>query len=320
MERMFMRNAKPAPSPAVVPPRSTRVRQPVPAGPSAQVQRRGTDEISAANVLAAARGAGPSRPPDTTYFQPRFGQGAGGARVNTDMRTAGPVEAAEYDQRFGRGIEDPLHQPMLDEFRRQQGQPPGGIDEQGFQVGPSDAEIKYRPQPIAVLNGPFHAPIDEPATVGMEIAITVQMSGGDAAELASVQDSEQVGDSFDHTGSFAGMAPRGTTQSGFMSARNIPNDRHGSSRAFMIDRADNFGGGGSYAKHQLDIYTHARRGVVSPIVIPNSGYRVTRTIIADAGGRLRFRVDKVPEACTVNGFTTTAGPSPAQHDEVVLRP
>jgi hypothetical protein len=224
----------------------------------------------------------------------------------------------DFDQRPG--AEDPVHQPLLDQFRREQGQPPGGIDEFGQQVGPSDATIKYRPQPIAVLNGPFHAPIAEPDTVGMEIAITVRMSGGDAGDLASAQDSEQVSLSFDHTGSFAGTPARPTSQSGFMSAANIPNDRHGSSRAEMIGIADAGGGAGSYAKHQLDIYTHARYGIINPIVIPNSGYRLTRSIVAGAGTELRFRVDKQPEACTVNGFTTDAGSSPAQSDEVQLRP
>src|SRR5262249_61642805 len=96
--------------------------------------------------------------------------------------TSAPRDQA-IDARPG---EDPIHQPLIDQFRRQQGQPPGGIDPLGFPVGPSDAVIKYRPQPIGVLNGPFHAPIDEPDIAGMEIAVAVRMSGGDASDLASV--------------------------------------------------------------------------------------------------------------------------------------
>ena len=42
-----------------------------------------------------------------------------------------------------RPIEDPIHQPLIEDFRRRHGLPPGGRDEQGRQVGPSDAEIKY---------------------------------------------------------------------------------------------------------------------------------------------------------------------------------
>lgn len=38
---------------------------------------------------------------------------------------------------------DPIHQPLIDQYRKEQGLPPGGVDESGQQVGPSDAEIKY---------------------------------------------------------------------------------------------------------------------------------------------------------------------------------
>lgn len=38
---------------------------------------------------------------------------------------------------------DPIHRPMLEEYRRSAGLPPGGIDERGQRVGPSDAQLKY---------------------------------------------------------------------------------------------------------------------------------------------------------------------------------
>jgi hypothetical protein len=40
-------------------------------------------------------------------------------------------------------IDDPIHQPIIENFRREQGLPLSGVDEFGQQVGPSDAEIKY---------------------------------------------------------------------------------------------------------------------------------------------------------------------------------
>jgi hypothetical protein len=43
---------------------------------------------------------------------------------------------------FG-GEQDPLHAPLLNEYRRSTGQPRGGVDESGTRVGPSDAELKY---------------------------------------------------------------------------------------------------------------------------------------------------------------------------------
>jgi len=269
------------------------------------------------------------QPPDAAtraLMEPRFGHDFSQVRAHTDMRGRGPAEedgallndidhraevtmsrrVGEHDNRFGPGVEDPVHQPMIDEFRRHQGQPPGGADAEGNQIGPTDAEIKYRPQPIGVTNGPFHAPINTPTGAGMEIQIAVQMSGSNA-ELPFVQDSEVVGTSFNHAGSCTTLAPFTSNNSNFMSAFNIPNDRHQSSRAMIIDRADNHGGSGSYARNQLDIYNHARYGIFNPLAIPNSGYRITRSIIAGPGTRLVFRVDKTPEACTVRGFSTTLG-------------
>ncbi len=267
--------------------------------------------------------AGPKLGHDFSQIRVHRQSGASRATPPSLMSNSRGILPAEADGGFVAGNrrpgEDPVHQGFLDTFRRQQGQPPGGVDAQGNQVGPSDGEIKYRPQPIAVLNGPFHAPIDEPLVIGMEIQITVQSSSGDNADMASVQDSEQVSPSLDHTGSFAGLPPIIGNVSGFMAAVGIPNDRHRVGRAHFTDRADNHGGTGSISFQQLDIYTHPRYAIFNPLVIPNSGYRITQTITAGPGTQLRLRTDKAPEACTVNGFTTTAGPSPAQHDEVLVR-
>lgn len=40
--------------------------------------------------------------------------------------------------------DDPIHRPIIDSFRREQGLPEGGRDESGDQVGPTDAQIKYQ--------------------------------------------------------------------------------------------------------------------------------------------------------------------------------
>jgi hypothetical protein len=39
--------------------------------------------------------------------------------------------------------EEDFHKPMIEEYRRENGLPPGGVDEFGKRVGPSDGEIKY---------------------------------------------------------------------------------------------------------------------------------------------------------------------------------
>lgn len=52
--------------------------------------------------------------------------------------------------------EDELHKPMLEQYRRDAGLPPGGIDEFGQRVGPSDAEIKYGMLPsMAATSVPY---------------------------------------------------------------------------------------------------------------------------------------------------------------------
>ena len=176
------------------------------------------------------------------------------------------------------------------------------------------------PLPINVRNGPFHAPIDEPARAGMEIAITISSSTGVDADMATILDSEQVSLSFNHTGSFAGLPPFPSNNSGFMPGFPIPNDRHTSSRSMIIDRADNHGGNGGFNRHQLDIFMAPACGVPAPQAIPDSGYLIKRIITVGPGTQISFRVEKSPAACSVNGFSTTAGPSPTQGDDVIVRP
>ncbi len=175
------------------------------------------------------------------------------------------------------------------------------------------------PAPVAVRNGPFHAPIDTAAAVGMEIAITLTSSTGVDADMASVEDSEQVGLSFNHTGSFTGLPPLPSNQSGFMPGHPIPNDRHTLTRSLIVDRADHHGGNGSFEKQQLDIFKAPACGVTTPQAIPKSGYIIKRIITTGPGTKITFRTEKRAAACTVNGFSTGAGPSGTQADDVIVR-
>jgi hypothetical protein len=176
------------------------------------------------------------------------------------------------------------------------------------------------PAPVAVRNGPTHAPIDSGDDVGMSIAITITSSTGVDADMARIQDSEHVGLSFNHTGSCASLPALASNQSGFMAGFPIPDDQHGWSRAAVIDRADNHGGNGSFEKHQLDVFTDAAASVTAPTVIPHSGYIIKRIITKGPGTLITFRTEKRPAAVTVNGFSTAAGPSAQQSDSVVIRP
>jgi hypothetical protein len=193
------------------------------------------------------------------------------------------------------------------------------IDARGTAAGPLVGGGGSHPLPIAVRNGPGHTPINTAASAGMAIDITLTSSSGIDADMASVQDSEQVSASINHTGSYAHLPPSHSSNSGYMPGYPIPPDQHSEPKARIIDCADNHGGNGSMDREQLDTFMAPAAGITTPTVIPNSGYLIRR-IITIAGTQIKFRLHKSPKACTVNGFTTAAGPSPAQSDDVIVRP
>lgn len=177
---------------------------------------------------------------------------------------------------------------------------------------------KGPPKPIAVRNGPSHAPIDTSTAVGMRIAITLTSSTGKDADMASIEDSEQVGLSEKHTGSFKGMAAMPSNTSSWMPGHPIPDDNHTFPKATIIDRCDNHGGDGSFEKQQLDIWRDTANGVTER-AIPASGYIIKRSIIKGKGNKIKFRTEKRPAAVSVNGFSSTAGPSAKQSEDVKVR-
>jgi hypothetical protein len=175
------------------------------------------------------------------------------------------------------------------------------------------------PVPVAVRNGPKHGPIDDADAVGMSIAITLTSSTGKDADMANVQDSEQVSTSFNHKGSYKSIDPFPSRNTKDMPGYPIPDDRHAEEVDRIFNLADRHGGSGSYEREQLDTFKAPALGITEPQAIPNSGYVIRRTIIV-SGSTIKFRVDKSPQACTVKGFTSEAGPSPKQSAQVVVRP
>ena len=171
--------------------------------------------------------------------------------------------------------------------------------------------------PIAVRNGPGHVPINTADAAGMAIDITLTSSSAVDADMATILDSEQVSSSVNHTGSYAAVPSRRSNNSGYMPGHPIPADRHSEAKSAIIDTADNHGGNGSFERLQLDTWKPTAAGAAA--AIPNSGYFIRRTISTNGTG-IRYRTEKGPRACTVNGFTTTAGPSGLQSEEVEVRP
>lgn len=175
------------------------------------------------------------------------------------------------------------------------------------------------PVPTALRNGPGHTPIDTAGAAGMAIDITLTSSSGLDADMAAVQDSEQVSASLNHTGSYVHIPSERSNNSGYMPGHPIPADRHSEGKARVIDCADNHGGNGSMEREQLDSFTAPAAGITTPTAVPNSGYVIKR-IITVTGTAISFRLHKSARAVTVNGFTTAPGPSAAQFDDVVVRP
>lgn len=73
----------------------------------------------------------------------RYRSGPGFTHSFAGVRVEAASGGAGVESRNSSRDEDPIHQPMIDEFRRRQGLPQGGVDREGNRVGPSDAEIKY---------------------------------------------------------------------------------------------------------------------------------------------------------------------------------
>jgi|GEM_PF-6688675 len=78
---------------------------------------------------------------------------------------------------------DPIHQPVLEQYRREEGLPVSGIDPQtGLPVGPSPAEIKYGPWP-----GDIAAPQSKPSLATVPEALSVSSCGTVAPGMAPAQ-------------------------------------------------------------------------------------------------------------------------------------
>ncbi|MEK6321047.1 MAG: DUF4157 domain-containing protein [Acidobacteriota bacterium] len=61
---------------------------------------------------------------------------------------------------------DDIHGPVIEDYRRKHGLPPGGVDESGQRVGPSDAQIKYHQGRTAPL-----CPEVPPGSTGLDFRI-----------------------------------------------------------------------------------------------------------------------------------------------------
>ncbi len=138
-------------------------------------------------------------------------------------------------------------------------------------------------------------------------------------KLAKVEDSELVGTSMNHLGSMTHRPSARSTNSEFMPANNIPDDRHMSGIEDHLSFYDNHGGDGSYDRLQMDLFKIPKCGITTPQSMPNSGYRLKRHIFRE-GNNIVGQITKTAEAVSIDGFSSTAGLTPQrQTAKLVLR-
>jgi hypothetical protein len=138
----------------------------------------------------------PGQPLDAAtraFFEFRFShdfsrvRGDSGARsldshmVKAQISNGYRYTAAEPIHSDGSEEDDPIHRPIIEEFRRREGLPLTGVDEYGNRIGPSDAEIKYgklsRPAsttPGSTAPAPAQSPRVTPCPTSVRVGAIVQ--------------------------------------------------------------------------------------------------------------------------------------------------
>lgn len=183
-------------------------------------------------------------------------------------------------------------------------------------VGESDG-FSVCSHPVCVENGLQHETIDldhedsDNSMVGLKVWMHFPADSGVDDDLSAVCEKEIVAVANDSTGALTNAPP--SYNSGWQSVPEVEPDRHRlrADLMNMINQRQLHGSEGGWSNDQLDIFYCHRCGMSdgTPAVIPNSGYRVTRVISTAPDNRLQLALRKYPQACTIMGFETAAGPS-----------
>jgi hypothetical protein len=195
--------------------------------------------------------------------------------------------------------------------------------------------------PAAIVNGPDCAPhVYLKATVdpvvhgqdaareylvGLFVSLRVVSDSGVDSDLDHVQDQELVSEPREHSASMQGN-PQGHPNIAISQrATEARLDRHDSALDDIVRYAGALNGRtGWWANDQLDTFVCERCHMTEPAVVPNSGYRIVRSIRRSADSRIRFRISKDAARCTVTDATSNIdyesepGPSPRNEAELDL--
>ncbi|WP_422927533.1 hypothetical protein [Singulisphaera sp. PoT] len=185
------------------------------------------------------------------------------------------------------------------------------VDSQGFSVCA---------HPCAVTNGPeCHAeyyPYPEPTNsqMGMQVEIGFLSDSGVLADLDQVDEMEIVGPTVERSGSLQGHPKKEPkVQKEMQPLLEVDKDDHTSNITMWNAIAENVlqGQQGSWANDQFDEFK-CRRCADAPAlaaVIPNSGYRVLRSVFINDQGQLLHRVVKISRPCIIGDRDSAGGPS-----------
>jgi hypothetical protein len=153
----------------------------------------------------------------------------------------------------------------------------------------------------------FNSQISTPTMRGLAVNNHWESDSGSVADLDEAERSEQV-EYGAATGIWAGVV--GGDNSGYLPANNPPLvDNHGTPLA-------RFTGPGSRIAEQVFTFNDKRTGATNIAAI-KAGFRLTRTAVTNAAGKIEFTVDKRGAATTAKGFSSAAGSGTVTKTQVI---
>jgi hypothetical protein len=157
---------------------------------------------------------------------------------------------------------------------------------------------------------------------GMQVDLTVESDSGQNMDLNRVVEWEVLSGCINPTGSMVGAVISPPPVPAHI-ANAVEPDRHRSERNWVLQIHDRpqGGGPGAWCIDQLDVFMCLRCGMSHARVIPQSGYRVTRTIWSGPAMAVSLEVRKTPQVVTIEGYVAQEGPSNAMPAVIApLRP
>lgn len=156
---------------------------------------------------------------------------------------------------------------------------------------------------------------DDPNRYGILLNVTIVSDSQNNADLDLVLEKEIVSADFGHSDLLHDCAPElpEQDQTFHPAIAAVFTDKHTVGR--VTTRAKDHhrlhGQQGSWCNDQLDVFVCQRCGIAEPgILIPKSGYRLTRTIFTQ-DGQLKVAFLKEPFATAIEGIQAEPGPSPS---------